>query len=99
MPSSFLDRTQHIHSTHPIIPHKPIQIHPTRFTQRIAAEPSSLGGVVGSVAVVVLAGEVVDGFGAEAPGVALGEGAGGLEEVAEGVVVVGGGSGAGGAVD
>lgn len=55
--------------------------------------------VVVAVAVGILAGELVDGFGAEAPGVVFREGTGGLEEVAEGVVVVGGGGRAGGGVD
>ena len=90
---------KNIPSIHPVIPHKPIQVDSALFPDRIPGWPSLPFGFVEAVAVIDETGFTVGGFGGEAVGVRLGEGAGGAGGFAEGAVFVLGADGLGGGVD
>ncbi len=68
-------QTRPVHHPNRPIAHKPIQIHPTRFPQRIPIDPPLGLGVVEAVAVVVVTAGGVEFLAAETVDVGRGEGA------------------------
>src|SRR5436190_6995403 len=92
-------QTQYVHFVSPVIPNEPIQIHSSRFPDRIPAQPTPVHRVVMPVAVVEQAGDFVRELGGKPIRILCREGACSAEEIAEGVVVVAGAFGTGGGID